>query len=134
MYDKIPGLLYSTGALFTIVSWVFILFSRNIHPKNKKILILRLSIIWMLFFASSVLMLVSNLFFRCVRGLPGSRCPRFLQPEVYTAGASSDLCDELLCIHVLFHEPCQGVHEDQVTLHHIRFACRISRCRSESRR
>lgn len=74
MYDKIPGLLYSTGALFTIVSWAFILFSRNIHPKNKKILILRLSIIWMLFFASSVLMLVSNLFFDV--------CAGFLDPDV----------------------------------------------------
>ena len=74
MYDKIPGLLYSTGALFTIVSWVFILFSRNIHPKNKKILILRLSIIWMLFFASSVLMLVSDLFF--------DACAGFLDPDV----------------------------------------------------
>ena len=48
MYDEIPGLLYLVGVVFTVISWIFIL---------------RLSIIWILFFASAALTLTSNLFF-----------------------------------------------------------------------
>lgn len=63
MYDKIPGLLYLVGVVFTVISWIFLLFSKNVCPKSKEIFILRLSIIWILFFASAALTLTSNLFF-----------------------------------------------------------------------
>ena len=63
MYDEIPGLLYLVGVVFTVISWIFLLFSKNVCPKSKEIFILRLSIIWILFFASAALTLTSNLFF-----------------------------------------------------------------------
>lgn len=50
MYDEIPGLLYLVGVVFTVISWIFLLFSKNVCPKSKEIFILRLSIIWILFF------------------------------------------------------------------------------------
>ena len=58
MYDEIPSLLYVAGALITVLSWTLFAFSKTIRPEGRRAFILCLSVIWILFFASSTLTLV----------------------------------------------------------------------------
>lgn len=58
MYDEIPSLLYVAGALITVLSWTLFAFSKTIRPEGRRAFILCLSVIWILFFASSTLALV----------------------------------------------------------------------------
>ena len=57
MYDEIPSLLYVAGALITVLSWTLFAFSKTIRPEGRRAFILCLSVIWILFFASSTLAL-----------------------------------------------------------------------------
>lgn len=75
MYDEIPVVIYLSGVLFSILSWMYLSLSKCIHIENKKIFVLQLSIIWILFMGESALTLASILFFNV--------CSSFLDPDVY---------------------------------------------------
>ena len=59
MSNEFPGLLYCAGALIAVASWAFFMFSKKVHREGRTVSILRLSIIWILFLASSALALAS---------------------------------------------------------------------------
>ena len=60
MYDEIPSLLYVAGALITVLSWTLFAFSQTIRPEGRRAFILCLSVLWLLFFASSPLPIVPS--------------------------------------------------------------------------
>ena len=68
MYDEIPSLLYVAGALITVLSWTLFAFSKTIRPEGRRAFILCLSVIWILFFASSTLALVPYPLFEAYSG------------------------------------------------------------------
>lgn len=74
MYDEIPSLLYVAGALITVLSWTLFAFSKTIRPEGRRAFILCLSVIWILFFASSTLALVPYPLFEAYSG--------FMDPDV----------------------------------------------------
>ena len=77
MYDEIPSLLYVAGALITVLSWTLFAFSKTIRPEGRRAFILCLSVIWILFFASSTLALVPYPHFYdqpVIRLLPAVTC------------------------------------------------------------
>lgn len=75
MYDEIPVVMYLSGVLFSILSWIYLSLSKCIHIESRRIFILQLSIIWILFMGESALTLASILFFNV--------CSSFLNPDVY---------------------------------------------------
>ena len=74
MYDEIPSLLYVAGALIAVLSWTLFAFSKTIRPEGRRAFILCLSVIWILFFASSTLALVPYPLFEAYSG--------FMDPDV----------------------------------------------------
>lgn len=74
MYDEIPSLLYVAGALIAVLSWTLFAFSKTIRPEGRRAFILCLSVIWILFFASSTLALVPYPLFEAYAG--------FMDPDV----------------------------------------------------
>ena len=74
MYDEIPSLLYVAGALITVLSWTLFAVSKTIRPEGRRAFILYLSVIWILFFASSTLALVPYPLFEAYSG--------FMDPDV----------------------------------------------------
>lgn len=75
MHDEIPVLIYLSGVLFSVLSWIYLFLSKSIRIENREIFLLQLSVIWILFMGESALLLTSGLFFNA--------CSNFLDPDVY---------------------------------------------------
>ena len=90
MYDEIPSLLYVAGALITVLSWTLFAFSKTIRPEGRRAFILCLSVIWILFFASSTLALVPYPLFEAYSG--------FMDPDVLDFYDQAVTCGVNLCV------------------------------------
>ncbi len=75
MYDEIPESAVCRRALITVLfHGLFFAFSKTIRPEGRRAFILCLSVIWILFFASSTLALVPYPLFEAYSG--------FMDPDV----------------------------------------------------
>lgn len=99
MYDEIPSLLYVAGALITVLSWTLFAFSKTIRPEGRRAFILCLSVIWILFFASSTLALVPYPLFEAYSGFMDPDVLDFYDQPAVTCGVN--LCVSAGCSMVL---------------------------------
>ena len=104
MYDEIPSLLYVAGALITVLSWTLFAFSKTIRPEGRRAFILCLSVIWILFFASSTLALVPYPLFEAYSGFMDPDVLDFYdQPVIRLLPAVT--CGVNLCVSAGFSSP-----------------------------
>jgi len=103
MYDEIPSLLYVAGALIAVLSWTLFAFSKTIRPEGRRAFILCLSVIWILFFASSTLALVPYPLFEAYSG--------FMDPDVLDFYDQPVLRSEPVRVGRLFHGSCRQAFE-----------------------
>lgn len=111
MYDEIPSLLYVAGALITVLSWTLFAFSKTIRPEGRRAFILCLSVIWILFFASSTLALVPYPLFEAYSGFMDPDVLDFYDQPVIRLLPAGDLRSEPVRVGRLFHGSCRQAFE-----------------------
>lgn len=111
MYDEIPSLLYVAGALITVLSWTLFAFSKTIRPEGRRAFILCLSVIWILFFASSTLALVPYPLFEAYSGFMDPDVLDFYDQPVIRLLPAVTCRSEPVRVGRLFHGSCRQAFE-----------------------